>query len=255
MFGNFIYRWGLVIASVVVFILNVFSNWGQDDFPSYGVWISILLAIGQVIMLEVELYRIVTGYPILSYKNYWTETKLVTALRNELFPSPGGIPTTDTASEDFGFVQRIWKNEYEVVGITIANEPQNRNKYSYAEGVLAHITFFTPKGKVFKQGRWWSGDTRLFPPQKLNLDSLRKAKITPGDPIRLVIAYKVKDGNLFYPFDYKTHFQAAEQRKKENLGKNNIEFHVVFEGENIKPTRPLKFILVDSQNGIEIKGK
>jgi hypothetical protein len=251
MIWNLIYRWGFVFTSVIIFTISIVSNWETGDFPTFGVLISVSLAIAQVALLEIELHKMASGAPNLRYRDWWVETKLVTASRKDLFSDGRVYPTTDSSAQ-FSFVQHMWKDEYQIFGITISNDPNNRNEHSKSEGVVAHIAFLSAKEKEY-QGRWWNNDYPLFPSKDTDLEQLRKIKINPGDPKRLVIAYKVADGNLFYPFDYKTHFQAAEQRKGHNLGKDNIEFQVILEGENIRPTKPLRFILLAKPNGAEIR--
>jgi hypothetical protein len=204
-------------------------------------------------MLEIELAQMKSGHPKLVYKNYWIERKVIDMTLtgdDSLYKS---FPEFDVASvfpnENLEEAELV---DSHIVGVWIANEPKTRNKYSISEDTVAHITFFTQNRKVEIEGRWWFRDKPLYP-KEADFELLRKTNIEPGDPKRLVIAYKMRDGQLFYPFGYHTFDQMAKERKEVNLGKGKINFQIVFEGVNLEPTPPLKFVLDGSYDNITIK--
>jgi hypothetical protein len=250
-----ILRYLPALTSALFIFFGVVSNW--DDLPSWPFWISVLLLIAQVAMLEIELQQIKSGEPRLVYTKFWVEHKDIKPdppLPKSIYGLMDDLPKKTSFDSDVQGFDDTTLFEKNVIGIWVKNDPKKRNEYSVAKGVVAHITFFTSMGDVEVDGRWWHKDSPLYPEEgTVDLDTLRKTTISQPDAARLVIAYKVSDRDLFYPFGDNTHLEILKQRRGRSLGKGKIEFQVVFDGLNVNPTKPLKFTLDGSYDNMKIE--
>jgi hypothetical protein len=134
-----------------------------------------------------------------------------------------------------------------VAMISIKNKPVRITDNSVAYNVSANISFFDRKDKPLlriKCGYWTRTSPEHYFADAGKKKKCEKIDFYPSDTWYLPIVYKWEDEDTVYGYD------PASSIKSKKLGKLPMKFTVIFEGENIKSTRPLQYLLKPQPAGL-----
>lgn len=248
--GGFTFRWD--------FLGLVPTYGGWLAFFGYGLMVIGALSIGWIITrplrLQIDLDWLKSDKPSLVCAHTWNQIVPVKAI--EVVEGDSELELTTDFEKVISAYELAFEEEIVVAIIDINNNPGNRTQKSIALDVSAHLDYYDMNGRHLfhiNYGRWWEIDTPLFPEKAEDLKQYRKVNIYPGEIQRLPIAYKQVKGNIIYAYKYNSHIEMAKQRTKYKLGRSPTKVSVVFEGTNLKPTPPIKFLVRPWNDGIWLR--
>ncbi len=133
-----------------------------------------------------------------------------------------------------------------VAMISIDNKPARNTENSVAYSVFARIDFFDRKDNHLLQikcGYWTRTSPEGFFAESGKKRKCEKVDFYSNETWYLPVVYKWENEDTVFAYDH------SSSIKSKKLGKLPIKFSVVFEGENLKPTRPINYLLVPQPGG------
>lgn len=135
--------------------------------------------------------------------------------------------------------------------VSIKNKPGKQTDKSTAYEVSARLEYYDRSGRKVAQlkcGHWTKGSARHFIYDIGKTKRCEKITFYTHDTWCLPIAYEVENDEVIYAYD---HTNALRSKR---IGKLPITVSIVFEAENLKKTKPIRYLLVPNTTGTYPKG-
>jgi len=135
--------------------------------------------------------------------------------------------------------------------ISIKNKPGRQTDNSTAFEVSARLEYYDRSHRKIAQvncGYWTRDSAQNYFSQMGQKKRCEKIAFYTHDIWYLPIAYQVENNETVYAYD---HANAVEAKR---IGKLPIIVSIVFEAQNLKPTRPIQYLLVPNTTGTYPRG-
>lgn len=135
--------------------------------------------------------------------------------------------------------------------ISIKNKPHRQTDNSVAFEVSARLEYYDREDRKLagvKCGYWKRDSAQNYFSEMGKKKRCGKINFYTHDTWYLPIVYQVEDNEIIFAYD------PANAVQSKRIGKLPIRVSIVFEAENLKPTKPIRYLLVPNSTGTYPRG-